>query len=111
MQLLAVFGDSPAGNRKIHCFQLDNKLLIGKPSYKAEELMDTFYISRSTLTQDLNRARTLLAKFRLEIDVNLRRGIGVAGDELDKRLCIAEYFFRYDDKLQVMVQRRADGGK
>ena len=88
-----------------------NKLLIGKPYYKAEELMDTFYISRSTLTQDLNRARTLLAKFRLEIDVNLRRGIGVAGDELDKRLCIAEYFFRYDDKLQVMVQRRADGGK
>ena len=88
-----------------------NKLLIGKPYYKAEELMDTFYISRSTLTQYLNRARTLLAKFRLEIDVNLRRGIGVAGDELDKRLCIAEYFFRYDDKLQVMVQRRADGGK
>ena len=88
-----------------------NKLLIGKPYYKAEELMDTFYISRSTLTQDLNRARTLLAKFRLEIDVNLRRGIGVTGDELDKRLCIAEYFFRYDDKLQVMVQRRADGGK
>ena len=36
-----------------------NKLLIGKPYYKAEELMDTFYISRSTLTQDLNRARTL----------------------------------------------------
>mgnify|MGYP000025817629 FL=1 len=79
-----------------------NKLLIGKPYYKAEELMDTFYISRSTLTQDLNRARTLLAKFRLEIDVNLRRGIGVAGEELNKRLCIAEYFFRYDDKLQVM---------
>ena len=88
-----------------------NKLLIGKPYYKAEELMDTFYISRSTLTQDLNRARTLLAKFRLEIDVNLRRGIGVTGDELDKRLCIAEYFFRYDDKAQVMVQRRADGRK
>lgn len=87
-----------------------NRLLIGKPYYKAEELMDIFYISRSTLTQDLNRARTLLAKFRLEIDVNLRRGIGVTGYELDKRLCIAEYFFRYDDKLQVMVQRKPDNG-
>lgn len=88
-----------------------NRLLIGKPYYKAEELMDTFYISRSTLTQDLNRARTLLSKFRLEIDVNLRRGIGIAGAEVDKRLCIAEYFFRYDDKLQVMVQRKAEGGE
>lgn len=87
-----------------------NRLLIGKPYYKAEELMDIFYVSRSTLTQDLNRARTLLAKFRLEIDVNLRPGIGIAGNELDKRLCIAEYFFRFDDKLQVMVQRKPDNG-
>lgn len=87
-----------------------NRLLIGKPYYKAEELMDIFFISRSTLTQDLNRARTLLAKFRLEIDVNLRMGVGITGKELDKRLCIAEYFFRYDDKLQVMVQRTPDTG-
>lgn len=87
-----------------------NKLLIGKAYYKAQELMDTFYISRSTLTQDLNRARTLLSKFRLGIDVNLRKGIGITGNEIDKRLCIAEYFFRYDDKLQVMVQRNPDNG-
>lgn len=87
-----------------------NKLLIGKPYYKAEELMGIFYISRSTLTQDLNHARTLLAKFRLGIDINLRKGIGVTGSEIDRRLCIAEYFFRYDDKLQVMVQRSAKEG-
>lgn len=86
-------------------------VVFGKPYYKAEELMDTFYISRSTLTQDLNRARTLIAKFGLEIDVNLRHGIGVTGNGLDKRLCIAEYFFRYDDRLQVMVQRQADGAE
>lgn len=86
-----------------------NRLLMEKPYYSAQELMDIFYISHSTLTQDLNRARTLLAKFRLKIDVNSRRGIGIIGKEVDKRLCLAEYFFRYDEKLQVMVLRKPDG--
>ncbi len=87
-----------------------NKLLMGKPYYKVEELTDIFYISRSTLTQELGLARTLLAKFRLEIDMNRRRGVGIRGNEMDKRLCIAEYSFRYDDKMEIMVRQEADEG-
>lgn len=87
-----------------------NKLLMGKPYYKVEELTDIFYISRSTLTRELGQARTLLAKFRLEIDMNRRRGVGIRGTEVDKRLCIAEYSFRYDDKMQIMVRQEADEG-
>lgn len=87
-----------------------NRLLLENRYEKIDELMDTFYIGRSALTLDLNRARTLLSKFRLEIDVNLRKGIGIMGNETDRRLCIAEYFFRCDDKLPVMVQREAVGG-
>lgn len=79
------------------------KLLVVDYHIKMEDLMEEIYVSRSTLTVDLKEVRTLLAKFRLKLTTRANYGIIIEGSELDKRLCICEYFFHYNQKANYTI--------
>lgn len=79
------------------------KLLVVDYHIKMEDLMDEIYISRSTLTADLKEVRSLLAKFRLKVTSRANYGIIIEGSEIDKRLCICEYFFHYNQKANYTI--------
>ncbi|WP_040215056.1 BglG family transcription antiterminator [Clostridium polynesiense] len=75
---------------------LIKKLLVVDYHIKMDDLMEEIYVSRSTLTQDLKEVRKLLAAYRLKLVTRSNYGIIIEGEETDKRLCIAEYFFHYN---------------
>lgn len=79
------------------------KLLVVDYHVKMEDLMDEIYVSRSTLTADLKEVRKLLAKFRLKVTSRANYGILIEGNEIDKRLCICEYFFHYNQKANYTI--------
>lgn len=79
------------------------KLLVVDYHIKMEDLMDEIYVSRSTLTCDLKEVRKLLSKFRLNLVTRANYGIIVEGNEIDKRLCISEYFFHYNQKANYTI--------
>lgn len=81
------------------------KLLVVDYHIKLEDLIDEIYVSRSTLTQDLKKVRSLLHKFRLTIVSRPNYGILIEGNEIDKRLCIAEYFFRYNERANYSIDK------
>lgn len=80
------------------------KLLVVDFHVKLEDLMDEIYVSRSTLTQDLKEVRKLLKKFRLVLVSRANYGIIIEGSEIDKRLCISEYFFHYNQKANYTIE-------
>lgn len=80
------------------------KLLVIDYHIKLEDLMDEIYVSRSTLTQDLKQVRSLLTKFRLKVITRANYGIIIEGDEIDKRLCIAEYFFHFNERANYEIE-------
>lgn len=79
------------------------KLLVVDYHIKMEDLMDEIFVSRSTLTADLKEVRKLLAKFRLKVTTRANYGIIIEGNEIDKRLCICEYFFHYNQKANYTI--------
>ena len=79
------------------------KLLVIDYHIKLEDLMDEIYVSRSTLTQDLKEVRKCLAKFRLNVVTRANYGILIEGNEIDKRLCISEYFFHFNQQANFQV--------
>lgn len=79
------------------------KLLVVDYPLKIENLMDEIYVSRSTLTADLKEVRQLLAKFRLKVISRANYGILIEGSEIDKRLCICEYFFHDHQKTNYTI--------
>lgn len=58
-----------------------------------EDLMEELYISRTTLTADMKEVREIFKDYNLDIITRPNYGILLVGDEMAKRLCIAEYFF------------------
>lgn len=79
------------------------KLLVVDYHIKIEDLMDEIYVARSTLTADIKEVRTLLAKFRLHVKTRANYGIIIEGNEIDKRLCICEYFFHFNQKANYTI--------
>lgn len=79
------------------------KLLVVDYHVKMEDLMEEIYVSRSTLTADLKEVRKLLSKFRLKVTTRANYGIIIEGNEIDKRLCICEYFFHYNQKANYTI--------
>ncbi len=58
-----------------------------------EDLMDELYVSRSTITADMKEVREVFKDYRLDVVNRPNYGIILEGDEIAKRICIAEYFF------------------
>lgn len=66
--------------------------LINSESYvKLEELSESLYISKRTLTEDLKEVEQFLKKFNIRIIRKPNYGIRLEGKEFDTRLCIASF--------------------
>ena len=72
------------------------KLLAIDYHIRLENLADELYVSRSTITADLQEVREILSDFNLKILSKPNYGIILDGEELNKRLCISEYYFHSD---------------
>ena len=66
-----------------------NDLLDRTDWVTVDELCQTLYVSRPTISADLKRVEEKLATFDLTIEKRPRYGICVHGDELSRRLCLA----------------------
>ncbi len=69
------------------------KLLVIDYHIKVEDLADELFVSRASMAQIMKDVRQRLTKYRLKLISRPNYGIFVQGDEADKRLAIAEYFF------------------
>lgn len=71
------------------------KYLIWHQGYvKAEELCDTLYISRTTLTKTLREVERILKRYSLTIERKPNHGMKLDGKELDIRRLICDYFIK-----------------
>ncbi len=66
--------------------------LFNSPSYvKLDELSDSLYISKRTLTADLKEVEQYLNKFNIKVIRKPNHGIKLEGGEFEARLCIASF--------------------
>ncbi|WP_313153356.1 BglG family transcription antiterminator [Lacrimispora sp.] len=66
--------------------------LFNSPSYvKLDELSDSLYISKRTLTADLKEVEQYLNKFNIKVIRKPNYGIKLEGGEFETRLCIASF--------------------
>lgn len=71
--------------------------LLSRDDYiKLDELCDTYYVSRNTMTADLKKVEYILHLHQLVLDRRPNYGIAVQGDEFDKRVCIANNLIRFN---------------
>lgn len=69
------------------------KLLAVDYYISLDDLAQELFVSRSTLTADLKEVRTLLSEYRIHVVSKPNYGIIIEGNEIDRRLCISEYYF------------------
>ena len=67
-------------------------LLNQKEYVLIDDLCDMIYVSHNTLSSDLKKAEQILRSYNLVIDRKPNYGIRVLGTEIDKRICIIDYF-------------------
>ena len=64
-------------------------LLLNNREYKADRLAYEVSISKSRLTNDLNKVRVILEKYKLDLVNRPSHGLAIEGSEINKRRCIA----------------------
>lgn len=57
---------------------------------KTDDLCDEFYVSRSTLKNDLKKVRNFISPYDLHIDFKPYEGMKINGEERDLRKCLAK---------------------
>lgn len=72
------------------------KLLSVDYYIRLKYLEDELFVSHTTITQDLAEVREKLSEYDLALRVRPNYGIIIEGNEINKRLCISEYFFHND---------------
>lgn len=90
------FSDAPSVNQYYESDRvkyLIYKLITNQGYIKLDQLIDELYISRTTLTSDLNKIKAKLFEFHLTIQAKSNYGICVQGSEINKRLFVASYFY------------------
>ena len=70
------------------------KLLVVDYPIKMDEIEEEIYVSKSTLSREIKIVKKILQHYNLKIEAVPRYGMIIAGGEMDRRLCIAEYFFQ-----------------
>lgn len=75
------------------------RLLLKDMYIKLDDLAEDMFISRSTLNADMNDVKKVLHKFHLNVVSKANYGILVEGTEVNKRLCIAEYYYHNNIEL------------
>lgn len=75
------------------------RYLIWQHGYvKAEDLCDTLYVSRTTLTKTIREVERILKRYSLKIERKPNHGMKVCGKELDIRRLICDYFIKREFK-------------
>lgn len=75
------------------------KYLIWNHGYvKAEELCDTLYVSKTTLTKTIREVERILKRYGLKIERKPNYGMKLYGKELDIRRLICDYFIKREYK-------------
>ncbi len=69
------------------------QLLLSTDYLKVDDLADELYIGRASVSNNLKVIRKRFEKYNLTIINRPGLGIKLEGDEVDKRLCMSEYFF------------------
>ena len=72
--------------------ELLRSLIFSREELTIQFLADSFYVSRSVILSDLDWAEGWLAQYHLRLFKTQGRGIGIAGDEVDRRAAIAGFF-------------------
>lgn len=71
--------------------------LLSRENYiKLDDLCETCYVSRNTMTADLKKVEYILHLHQLILDRRPNYGIAVQGNEFDKRTCIANNLIRFN---------------
>ncbi|WP_182199757.1 BglG family transcription antiterminator [Paraliobacillus salinarum] len=86
-------------------FYIIRALLLSKDYIKLDHLAEQMFISRSTLNQDMPEVKRVLSNYQLHLSSKANYGITITGNELDKRICFAEYFFHnkmtFDNSIEL----------
>lgn len=84
------------------CFyQILQELLFAHDYIKAEQLCESLYISKSTLTYELNEIRKYLKQFNLNLEQKPYYGLKIQGNEFYLRLCMADLFINRSDLIST----------
>jgi len=88
-------------DRQLYILKL---LLFEKDYVLLNNLADELFVSRSTISKDINEIKKTLKKYDLTIDSLPYKGIYVSGEELSKRHFILNYFFvsRFKKSLESL---------
>ncbi|MFH5835860.1 BglG family transcription antiterminator [Proteiniclasticum sp. C24MP] len=71
------------------------KFLLNQQEYaKIDDLSDSLYVSRNTITSDLKEVEKILSLYDLSIDRRPNYGIQIYGEEFNKRVCIANCIYK-----------------
>lgn len=77
-------------NTEARVNKIIEKLIQTDSPIKMDDLGDELYISRSTLKNDLKKARAFLDDFDLQIDYRSYAGMSISGSEKNLRRCLAK---------------------
>lgn len=72
---------------------------------KLRDVSTMLFVTRATLSYDLERLESRYSAFGLRIETRPRYGLRVAGDEVMRRLCLAAVLTEYGRELQSAVVR------
>lgn len=80
-------------------FYVLRRLLLKDIYIKLDVLANEMFISRSTLNADMIEVKKVLYKYHLKVGSKANYGIIVQGTEINKRMCIAEYYYHNNSEL------------
>ena len=78
-----------SANRRV---ELLRSLIFSREELTIQFLADSFYVSRFVILSDLDWAENWLAQYHLRLFKIQGRGIGIAGEEVDRRAAIIGFF-------------------
>ena len=84
-------------------------LVLHNKALKPQEIMDEFYISRTTLKKDLERAKETIEHYPIALITRPYQGIYLEGSELGKRMLLnRETAFYKDQSIFHMLNERIE---
>lgn len=87
-----------ASERKHYLLQ---KLILDNEVLSLDDISDALYVSRSTISKDLQELKVLLKPYQLQIVSKVKQGTWVEGDEQQKRAFIMYYFFHQQKNFSI----------
>lgn len=82
-------GRVKGGNERVEF--VIRKLLIDGEAVKEEETADQWFVSKNVISADVRRVREYFALYGLQLKHDRKRGLYLAGTEMSRRLCIADF--------------------